>query len=168
MLTATAIARHVGKPERTIRDWLNKGIIPRTPDLSVAVQAVFAHVEKQAEESNRRRGKADEQELLEEKIRLTRAQADKVRLENQEREGELIESRQVVLAWSGYLLACRSRLLSMPTKLAYDLSGVTEPALVERILAEVVDEALLELGGEDFVDRLATAEGDDISISTPA
>jgi phage terminase Nu1 subunit (DNA packaging protein) len=164
MLTSRAIGQHCGIPERTIRDWQAKGIVPKTADLGVAVQAVIAHYKQQIREIAESSG--DDDALKAEKIRLTRAQADKVELELSVRQGELVEARQTVLVWSRYLLACRSRLLGLPSKFAYELSGMTDPVIVQQILEEGVDEVLQELGSGEFVERLGAAEADDNSICT--
>jgi phage terminase Nu1 subunit (DNA packaging protein) len=151
-------------PERTIRDWQAKGIVPKTAELALAVQAVIAYYKRQIEKIAESSG--DDDALKAEKIRLTRAQADKVELELALRQGELVEARQTVLVWSNYILACRSRLLGLPSKFAYELSGITEPALIQQILEEAVDEVLQELGSGEFVERLGAAEADDNSICT--
>lgn len=168
-LTSRVIGEHCGIPERTIRDWQAKGIIPKTEDLSVMVQAVVAYYKEQVNEARSRRCDEDDDELYLEKVRLTRAQADKATLEVQVREGELVSARETVLAWSTYILSCRSRLLSLPTKLASELAGIDRPTLIQRILQEAVDEALIELGGEDFVDECqGSTQADDESICAAA
>jgi hypothetical protein len=167
MLNAKAIADYTGISDRTIRDWLNRRILPKTQDMSTAIQAILAYKDQQIEELRERRS-GNNDELTEEKIRFTRAQADKLKLEIQEREGQLVNAREVVMTWSGYIFACRSRLLSLPSKLAYEIAGISEPALCQALMAEAVDEALAELGGEEFVERLRSVEGDDISIQAAA
>lgn len=167
-LTSRVIGEHCGIPERTIRDWQTKGIIPKTEDLSSVVQAVVAYYKEQVDEARVRRCSDDDDELYLEKVRLTRAQADKATLEVQVREGELVLARETVLAWSTYILSCRSRLLSLPTKLASELAGISVPTLIQRILQETVDEALIELGGEDFVERQGSTQTDDESICAAA
>lgn len=166
MLTSRAIGQHCGIPERTIRDWQAKGIVPKTADYALAVQAVIAYYKRQIEEIAEASG--DDDMLKAEKIRLTRAQADKVELELSLRQGELVEAHSTVLVWSKYILSCRSRLLGLPAKVAYELAGITDPALIQQILQEVVDEAIAELGSEQFIECLGAAEedGDGISASS--
>lgn len=159
MLSSKEIQALTGISDRTIRDWQSKGIIPKSESLQVVISAIVVHLKKQVEEAKNKETKEDE--LYLEKVRLTRAQADKVELEIAEREGELVDGRETVLAWSSYILACRSRLLGMPTKLAHELAGVTVPTLVEQILKEAVDEALEELGD---VEGLGITSGDSESV----
>lgn len=156
-----------GISDRTIRDWQSKGIVPKsdTDNLPLAdyIKAIVNHLKAQAEEAKAK--EAEEGELYAEKVRLTRAQADKVELEIAEREGELVNARETVLAWSKFILACRSRLLGMPAKLAYELAGVTVPTLAEEILKEAVDEALEELGDAESLGVVGT---DGESVQAPA
>lgn len=166
VLTSRQIGQHCGIPERTIRDWQSKGIIPKCTDYAVAVQAIVAHYKRQIEEIAESSG--DDDALTAEKIRLTRAQANKVELELSVRQGELVEARQTVLVWSKYILSCRSRLLGLPSKVAYELAGISNPVLIQQILQEVVDEAIAELGSGSFIESLEAPEADSDSISASA
>lgn len=165
-LTSRAIGQHCGIPERTIRDWQAKGIVPKTQEMAIAVQAIIAHYKQQIKEIAESSG--DDDALTLEKIRLTRAQADKVELELSVRQGELVEARETVLVWSKFVLSCRSRLLGLPSKVAYELSGVSDPVLIQQILQEVVDEAIAELGNGSYIDSLGASEenGDGLSTAT--
>lgn len=165
-LTSRQIGEHCGVPERTIRDWQTKGIVPKVEQLSFAVQAVIAHYKQQIKEVAEASG--DDDMLKAEKIRLTRAQADKCELELSLRQGELVEAHSTVLVWSKYVLSCRSRLLGMPAKVAYELSGVSDPTLIQQILQEVVDEAIAELGNGTFIESLGAPEDHSDSISATA
>lgn len=168
-MNSKELSQLTGISDRTIRDWQAKEIVPK-PDrdnlpLSEYIKAIVSHLKQQAEEAKNK--EADEGELYQEKVRLTRAQADKVELEIAEKEGDLVNAREIILAWSKYILACRSRMLGMPAKLAYELAGVSVPTLVEEILREAIDEALEELGD---VERMGITEenGDGIPSTTEA
>lgn len=161
------ISDHVGIPDRTIRDWQTKGVLPKPcPDLVAAVQAILNHYKNELQTVRAEVSAKEGEELYQERVRLTRAQADERELAVAEQEGRLVDAQQVVHAWSNYILACRSRLLGMPTKLAYELAGISEPAIAEQILSEAIDEALYELGGEKFVDCLGPVATDGDGIST--
>lgn len=164
ILTSRAIGQHCGIPERTIRDWQAKGIVPKCTDYAVAAQAIVAHYKRQIEEIAESSG--DDDALTVEKIRLTRAQANKVELELSVRQGELVEARSTVMVWSKYILSCRSRLLGLPSKVAYELAGISNPVLIQQVLQEVVDEAIAELGNGDFIESLGASEADGDGIST--
>ncbi|MGL5805968.1 MAG: hypothetical protein ACRC11_11075 [Xenococcaceae cyanobacterium] len=167
MLTSREIGKFTGISERTIGSWIYKGIVPETADMAIAVTAIVKYYKSQLEEI-KTRGSADEQELLAEKIRLTRAQADKVTLDIAEREQELVEAAKAAKVWGDYIGACRARLLSLPTKLAYELAGIAEPSLIEQTLKESVDEALIELADTEFVRRSQSPVSDRNDISPAA
>lgn len=153
MLTSKQIGQHCGVPERTIRDWQAKSIVPKSDDLSASVQAIIAYYKTQLE-NTRSSGSDDGDELHFEKVRLTRAQAAKVEMEIAIKEGAFVSAFQVELVWSKYISACRARLLSLPTRVALELSQISNPTLIQQLLREAVDESLFELGGEQFVDGL--------------
>lgn len=173
-LTSREIGTHCGIPERTIRDWQTKGIIPKTEHLSLAVQAVVAYYKQIAEEKLSRGSKDEDEELYWEKVRLTRAQATEKELALSQLTGELVKASETVQVWSNYILACRARLLSLPSRHAQELAGITTPSLVQQILQSGVDEALQELGSEQFVDYIergiclgvAEKDGDGVSSAT--
>lgn len=143
-LTSRQIGDFAGVPERTIRDWQLKGIVPETEDMAVAVRAIVLHFK--ASKDRRETEDHSEDQLYNEKVRLTQLQADKLFLDIQVREKELVNAVEVELAWSNYIMSCRSRLLGMPARLAYELAGLDNPNTVQQNLQMAVDEALIELG----------------------
>jgi phage terminase Nu1 subunit (DNA packaging protein) len=163
MLTSTQIASFTGISDRTIRDWQTKNIIPKTADMSVVMKAIVSYYKDKIEKE---RQSSNEDELYREKCRLTQAQADKMKLEVAEKEGELISSNSVVMAWSSYIQACRSRLLSMPTKLSPRLAEISDSEKIKEMIEEIVDEALNELGSGDFVRSVESASKYSDSISS--
>lgn len=142
-LTSRAIGQHCGIPERTIRDWQAKGIVPKTQEMAIAVQAIIAHYKQQIKEIAESSG--DDDMLKAEKIRLTRAQADKVELELSVRQGELVEVASAEREWSNLVAAFRARMLTLPPKAAAQVVGVEQITEIEALLRDFVYEALLEL-----------------------
>ena len=59
--------------------------------------------------------------------------------------GKLVAAEQVKQAWDNHNANCKAKLLSLPAKLALELSGIEEPEVIQVRLTEVIDEALLEL-----------------------
>ena len=98
-------------------------------------------------------------DLVAEKTRLAREQGDKLSLENQVRRGELVEIEQVGAEWDDLVLAARAKLLSMPTKVAPQLVGRTDPNAIRTIIRDEVHAALAELAGpvEPDADPVAAA-----------
>lgn len=163
LLTSRQIGQHCGIPERTIRDWQAKSIVPKTEDLAIAVQAIIAYY-KTSEEQTMARADDDCDALTFEKVRLTRAQAAKVEMEIALKESQLVPATQVELVWSKYISACRARLLCLPARVALELSQITHPTLIQQTLQSAVDESLFELGGEEFVDGLGNFEANNEAI----
>lgn len=153
-LTSREIGTHCGIPERTIRDWQTKGIVPKTDDLSEVVRSVVAYYKQIAEEKLSRGSKDEDEELYWEKVRLTRAQATEKELALSQLTGETVKASETVQVWSNYILACRARLLSLPSRHAQELAGISTAYQVQQILQSSVDEALQELGSEQFVDYI--------------
>lgn len=86
-------------------------------------------------------------DLSQETARLRRAQAEKTEIEVARLRGELLAGKEVARATAGYIIACRSRLLSMPPRLAQRAASLfgCDPREAEELLADGVHEALGEL-----------------------
>ena len=84
-----------------------------------------------------------------ERARKDKELADKYALENRVRRGELLEAAEVEAKWSDMVIYARTRLLSMPKRLAQQVAGETDPASCEKLMTEVCDEALRELSEND-------------------
>lgn len=84
----------------------------------------------------------------EDEQRLTAARADKVELEVQAKKGELIAVKEVEKKWAAMLIAFRGKMLTIPTALAPELSGMDSPAEIEALLRRSIHEALNELSGK--------------------
>jgi phage terminase Nu1 subunit (DNA packaging protein) len=162
MLTSIEIEAHTGVSQRTIRKWTEEGVIPQTDEMGIVVKSIITYYKGQTAEARRDRTKEGQDELYAAKVRLTEAQAEKAELENLERHGELVNADSVVLAWSAYIAACKGLLLGLPTRLALDLAGINDPKKILILIQESVDEALIELSHERFVQRL-----DSPAISRP-
>ena len=70
-------------------------------------------------------------------------------LEADEKEGKLVSAEQVKQTWDNHNANCKAKLLSIPTKLALELSGIEEPEIIQNRLTEVIDEALIELSASE-------------------
>lgn len=97
-------------------------------------------------------------DLDEERTRLARAQADAKEVENRARNGELIEVAVMDMTVIAAFARVRSRLLSMPSKLAPILCP-DAPADAEAVLVQHVHEALRELA-ETNVSELEEQDGE--------
>ncbi|WP_341792980.1 hypothetical protein [Rickettsia endosymbiont of Ceutorhynchus obstrictus] len=81
-----------------------------------------------------------------EKSRLIKAKADKAELEVQILESKYMEVSEVEFEWSNLVLAFRSKMLALPTKLVRSLAEAGGNFVeIEKILETEIYEALLEL-----------------------
>ncbi|MCG9891105.1 MAG: hypothetical protein MH252_08520 [Thermosynechococcaceae cyanobacterium MS004] len=142
MFKSPEISKFTGVPERTIREWQKQGVIQESQDISEIVRAIIKFLR---DKPTPKKQVAFEDELYAEKIRLTQAQADKLELEIAEKAGELVAVDQVLQVWGQAIGVCRSRLLSIPPRLAVDLSSVTDPRQCQKLLYEAICEATDEL-----------------------
>jgi phage terminase Nu1 subunit (DNA packaging protein) len=85
------------------------------------------------------------------KTRLASAQADRHEIENATRRGELLSVEDVERAWTDLILACRSKILGLPTKLAARLINVSDAATIAALIGEEVTATLDELAALDQV-----------------
>lgn len=84
----------------------------------------------------------------EERARLTRAKASRAEIELDVIRGRVHEGEAVLSVWNDNLMACRSKLLTIPTKAAPIVAGM-EPADALLSLTDFVHEALDELADYD-------------------
>ena len=79
------------------------------------------------------------------RTRKVNAEAQIAEIELQKVRGELVPAEDVVNAWNDVLGALKSKLLSIPTKGAPILSTETKAGVCQKILEDLINEALEEL-----------------------
>ncbi len=87
--------------------------------------------------------------LQKEVARLNKAKADHEERKVAILDGKLLPADKVEEVWSGMIMACRAKILPIPTKLALQLSMESDPVKVEEALREECDGALEELSEYD-------------------
>lgn len=110
----------------------------KTYDMAVAAKAIFEL-----------QGLPTEKEMLVEQYRYEKARADKIELEVREREGLLVPVLNVAKVVGSEYANVRTRLLSISSRCAKDLSLESDPVAVQRRLDEEVNEALAELSADE-------------------
>jgi phage terminase Nu1 subunit (DNA packaging protein) len=83
------------------------------------------------------------------RARLTAAKADVAEISAAIAKGQAHDAGAVEAVWTDMLMNCRSKLLSLPTRLAPKLRKETDLAVVKEILEAAVVEALTELAAYD-------------------
>jgi hypothetical protein len=139
-------------PSRTLRDWIAKEAIAVNADREVDVVEIFLlKQEKQRQEIEKLGSKPngnDAQRLLEAQARKTLAEAKLREFELARLEGEFIALSEAIADFESALTAVKQKLLALPTRLSLQLSGMTEPKGISKVLDDVIYEALQALSVE--------------------
>ena len=97
------------------------------------------------------RAAPDSGEFDSQRERLAAAQAEKVEAENAVRRGFLADVRAVLAAWTDLIAAFRAKVLAIPTKLAPQLTNVSDPKRIADIIRGELYAALAELADGDWI-----------------
>lgn len=139
------IAKALSLSTRRVQQLVKENILPApingNYDLADCLQAYGQYLLERSLTKN-----TNYSDLNTEKLRLLKAQADKVEFEVQIVAGKYIEVSEIELSWSNLLIAFRSKMLSMPTTIARQLQAVNNDfAAIVNILQQEIEQALLEL-----------------------
>lgn len=83
------------------------------------------------------------------RARLTAAKADVAEIAAKIAKGEAHDAGAVEAVWTDMLMNCRSKLLSLPSKLAPKLRKETDLAVCKELIEQAVHDALAELAAYD-------------------
>jgi hypothetical protein len=89
------------------------------------------------------------------RIRLTKAQAERLELDNRQRRRELLEADDVKDAWEIGISNCRARILQLPNKILPEIQQAASYAEAEIAFKRALTECLEELTAFDL-DKLAS------------
>lgn len=92
---------------------------------------------------------AEDLDITEERARLTHHQANIAALDEKVKEGELIPSEVVETVWTDIIANFRAKVLSIPTKSAHAMIGLTDLNEAQELLKSHIYEALEELSHYD-------------------
>lgn len=139
------IAQLLNLSDRRVQQLAKDGIIPKADkgkyDLVSSVRSYVKYLYERAFGQNN-----ESIDSHVEKARLLKAQAAKAELELAVMQDKYMEISEVEFLWSGMVLAFRSKMLSLPTKLTPTLAGASNDfAKIEHILENEINEALLYL-----------------------
>lgn len=135
-----AIAQVFGVSRRRIRQFANLGMPKagrnafRLPD---CVQWYAAHL--------RDSGQASQAEFQKQRNRLLKAKADRARSIAARDAEVLVPAEDVKAVWSNHIVAAKTKLLGMPTKLAPVLTDISDPAEIQQEVKRLVYEVLEDL-----------------------
>lgn len=147
MATQAELAAHLGVSAKYIGDLIGKGVIQRAPvgkyDLDACRKSYIEHIREQAAG----RASAGELNLSEERARLAKEQADAKEMENAVERGDLVYIEDVAKQIEHQLTKVRTRLLSVPTKVAPEAHSCASVREVQNVIEQAITEALNELVG---------------------
>jgi phage terminase Nu1 subunit (DNA packaging protein) len=136
--------------ERRIRQLCDEGIMPKVVDSAGnrvegkwdLVKCVQAYIKFKVDAASATDAEAS---MSEAKLRKMRAQAEQEELKVDLMKGRVIRCVDAEQTWGDFVGSCRSRLLSLPTKLARTLIGQKDIGTVGAAIEEAITEALDEL-----------------------
>lgn len=142
---ASFYAKLFNLTDRRVQQLAKDGIIPKSSrgkyPLVGAIKGYVTFLQERALSS----GEAPAGDLQTEKIRLTKANADKTELEVEVLKGTLIPAERVEQVVGDMISSFRAKILSIPTKSAHALIGLTDLTEVQSALEIPLYEALEEL-----------------------
>jgi phage terminase Nu1 subunit (DNA packaging protein) len=159
----STIAKLFGLTERRVQQLAQEGIIPKPEknqyELVGSVRSYIDYLQQRAFGKG-----AVPQDTHLERARLLKAQADMAEIELAERTGSLVTVERVEADWTDMVAACRAKMLSIPTKTAYQIAHLENPQEIEKFLKRTIYEALGEMAAyetdEDENLQASITEGD--------
>ncbi|BAI72535.1 hypothetical protein AZL_018970 [Azospirillum sp. B510] len=146
MATQQEVGRHLDLSERSVRDLLDRSVLPAARrgalDLDTCRAAYIKHLRAVA--AGRSLGPAGD-DLTTERARLAREQADAVAIRNAVSRRELLPRSDVTRAVVGAFTIVRDRLSALPARLAGSLAATTDPADARARLETAIADVLAEL-----------------------
>jgi len=117
------------------------GILPKSGEPKQITAAYIRHLKTE---------RGDKENLLEERTRLTRIQADRKELELRIAQGELIDTAEAMRRWGAVVQSIRSKLLAMPSKLGPLVFGAKTLSEINEVSEKFVHEVLSELANPNL------------------
>jgi len=146
MATQQEIAEHLDLSERSVRELLDKGVLPPARrgglDRDACRVGYIRHLRSVAAG---RGGISQQEDLTAERARLAREQADHVAIRNACARKELLPRAAVTIAVTAAFQRVRDRLLSLPDRLAGTLTRLDDQGAVRQRMADAIGAALAEL-----------------------
>ncbi|MCH8167164.1 MAG: hypothetical protein IIC03_04455 [Proteobacteria bacterium] len=147
MVKLTEVASHLGLSVTRVSQLISADILPKAPrgrhDLAACRLAYLEHLREIAAGRGSRDGGLD---LVAERARLARAQAEKVERENKIADGLYLEVAVVHRLVTGSFARVRAKLLASPARLAPVMAPAMSPAAAQGVLKTEIYTALNELG----------------------
>ncbi len=152
MATQVEIAEHLDLSQQAVSQLLASGVLPHARraelDIHVCRIAYVRHLREIAAGRVSEAASAEGLDLVEQRARLAKSQADAQEMKNHTTRGALIPRPAMVSVLTASFANCRSRLLAIPTRAAPLLIGMTSLSGIRDKLTELVSEACAELAAD--------------------
>lgn len=154
MATQAEIAEHLDLSQQAVSQLLAARVLPKARRAELDLDACrVAYVRHLREIAAGRASEASAEEgldLVEQRARLAKSQADAQEMRNHTARGALIPRPAMVAVLTASFANCRARLLAIPTRAAPLLIGRTSLPTIRDKLTELVSEACAELAATDI------------------
>lgn len=147
MATVNEVARHIGVSAKYVQDLIRDGVLERkSRGLYDLDECRDAYISKLREKAAGRAG-SGELDLVAERARLAKEQADAKEMENAVERGDLVYIEDVAKQVENQFTKVRTRLLGVPTKVAPEVHACATTREVQSVIEQAIVEALNELVG---------------------
>lgn len=155
IVTSDEIARIIGISKRQVQRLTKEGILPckrQNPYKYVVpetVQAYILNIQKSKADESTDSVELEKRKLLAE-VRIKENKAHLSDMERAEFEGRMHDSEDVEELVSDLVLAIRSGVISIPGRIAYDVSVESDPAVCAGIARNACNDVLRELANHKY------------------
>lgn len=158
MATQKEVAEHLDLTDRTVRDLKKRGVFNADGrgqlDLDACRVAYIRHLRERAAGRSSDEAEAEGLDLVAEKARLAKEQADHYAMRNAEKRGELVPVADYTAAVVSVIEMVKAKLLRIPAKVAK-----TDSRLKDRI-ADALEDALDELSAARIAEEMGGGDDD--------
>ena len=162
-ISAAKLSLMMGIGARTIERYKAQGKIEGNKSGYGVISTYKYYVELLKEDLDKKQQQLDQQNDVAEPIRIVNLKVQKLEAEVRERnaiadikelerdklQGSLIEVDEVVNHYKDLVIRAKAKFLSLPDKLALELSGMSEQGEIQELLQLRIDECLTELSSEN-------------------
>jgi hypothetical protein len=146
----------LGISERHVRRLIKDGVLVQSDDPKTITLAYVRHLKES------KGGKSD---LIEERIRLTRAQANQKEWDLKVTQGEFIHVDTAMQLWGQVAQSMRSKLLSIPSKLAPLVIGCSGLSEIKETAEKLIHEVMEEIANPNLKKYSKVQRGDFLNMS---
>jgi hypothetical protein len=139
--TTTDQSEAFGISERHVRRLIKLGILPKTDDPKKITLAYVLYL---------RGSKGEKSDLIEERTRLTRAQANQKEWDLKISQGEYLPVDSAMALWGQVVQSIRSLILAFPSRLAPLVLGCISLSEIKEIAEKLTHEVLEEIANPDL------------------